>query len=129
MIKQSLKDNLVYLSIEKLDFSYRIPTKKIGNTSDWRIGEKGTEGIVIKSVSTWTLQLFTKETTEGKYINQFKTIVQEYAPNNTINWNATVLAVYIQNEYNVLTKTNAAAEKKVSEEEIISTLKKKHKLD
>ena len=64
MIKHALKDNLVSISIAKTDFSYRIPIKKIGNTIDWKIGEKGTEGIVIKSVSTWTLQLFTKNITE-----------------------------------------------------------------
>ena len=84
MIKHSLKDNLINVSIDKKDFSYRIPVKKIGNAIDWRIGEKGTKGIVIKNVSTWTLQLFTKKTTEDKYIKQFKSIVQEYSANNTI---------------------------------------------
>ena len=94
-----------------MDFSYRIPIKKIGNTIDWRIGEKGTKGIVIKNVSTWTLQLFTKKTTEDKYIKQFKSIVQEHRSNNTINWEETVLAVNIQNEYNQLITTNNTAEK------------------
>lgn len=129
MIKHTLKDNLLHLSIDNMDFSYRIPVKKIGNTVDWRIGEKGTEGIVIKDVSTWTLQLFTKNTTDEKYVTQFKAIIQEQAPNNKINWKDTLAALAIQNEYNALIKANIAAEEKVSEEEIISTLKKKYKLN
>ncbi|MFT6500871.1 MAG: hypothetical protein ACJASQ_000981 [Crocinitomicaceae bacterium] len=40
MIKHTLKDKIVSISIENIDFSYRIPTKKMGNTTDWRIGEK-----------------------------------------------------------------------------------------
>lgn len=126
MIKHSLKDNLINVSIDKKDFSYRIPVKKIGNAIDWRIGEKG---IIIKNVSTWTLQLFTKKITEDKYIKQFKSIVQEYSANNTINWEDTLMAVNIQNEYNWLIATNNTAEKKMDEDEIISTLKKKYKLD
>tara|TARA_B110000285_G_scaffold188681_1_gene214951 strand:+ start:1529 stop:1918 length:390 start_codon:yes stop_codon:yes gene_type:complete len=129
MIKHSLKDNLISISIDKIDFSYRIPVKKIGNAIDWKIGEKGTTGIVIKGVSTWTLQLFTKKTTEDKYIKQFKSLVEEHAPKSTINWDDTFLAVKIQNEYNWLNTTNNTAKTKISEEEIISTLKKKYKLD
>ena len=129
MIKHSLKDNVVYLSIDKTDFSFRIPVKKIGNTIDWKIGEKGTTGIVIKNVSTWTLHLFTKKTTEEKYIKQFKGIVQEHCPNNAINWEETLLAATIQNKYNWLRTTNDTAEKKINEDEIISILKKKFKLD
>jgi hypothetical protein len=129
MIKHTLKDNIVSISIENIDFSYRIPTKKMGNTTDWRIGEKGTDGILVKNVSTWTLQLFTKETTEDKYIKEFKNIVQEYAPSNTINWEETQLALNLQNEYNLMIKTNATVEKKMNEDEIISILKKKYKLD
>ena len=125
MIKHALKDNLVSISIAKTDFSYRIPIKKIGNTIDWKIGEKGTEGIVIKSVSTWTLQLFTKNITEDKYIKQFKSIVQEHCPTSTVNWEDTLLAVNIQNDYNWLT----TAKKKINEKEVISKLKKKYKLD
>ena len=129
MIKHLLKDDLIHISIEKIDFSYRIPIKKIGNTIDWRIGEKGTTGIVIKNVSTWTLHLFTKKTTEEKYIKQFKSIVQEHCPNNAINWEETLLAATIQNKYNWLRTTNDTAEKKINEDEIISILKKKFKLD
>ena len=129
MINHSLKDKLVSVSIANIDFSYRIPVKKMGNTVNWRIGEKGTEGIVMKNVSTWTLQLFTKNTTEDKYIQQFKSIVQEYAPNNSIDWKETLLAVNIQNEYNWLITTNNTAKKKINEKEIISGLKKKYKLD
>ena len=129
MIKHSLKDKLIYISIDKIDFSYRIPIKKLGNTIDWRIGKKGAKGIVIKNVSTWTLHLFTKDTTEDKYIKQFKSIVQEHASNSTINWEETLLAVNIQNEYNCLITTNITAEKKIDEDEIISILNKKYKLD
>jgi len=129
MIKHSLIDNLVYISIDNVDFSYRIPIKKIGNSIDWRIGAKGTAGIVIKSVSTWTLQLFTKNITENKYVNQFKSILEEHSTNNTIDWEDTLLAVIIQNEYNKLIAANITAEKKISEDEIISMLKKKYKLD
>jgi len=128
MIKHSLKDDLVYISIDKIDFSYRIPVKKIGNTIDWRVGQKGTKGIVIKNVSAWTLQLFTKDTTDYKYIKQFVSIVKEYCADNTINWDDTFLAVNIQNKYNWLTTTNKTAEKKISEKEIISMLKKKYDL-
>lgn len=125
MIKHSLKDNLIHISIENMDFSYRIPKKKNGNRIDWRIGEKGRTGIVIKDVSTWTLQLFTKDVTEDKYIKQFKTIVQELAPNNAINWDDTLQAVAAQNEYNKLVAINTAAEEKMTDDEILSILEKK----
>ncbi|NOQ72695.1 MAG: hypothetical protein GQ574_11865 [Crocinitomix sp.] len=128
MIKHTLKENLIYIAIGKKDFSYRIPVQKIGNTIDWKIGAKETKGILIKNVSTWTLQLFTKNITEEKYIKQFKSIVQEHSPNNTIDWEATLLAATIQNEYNWLVRTNDAAAEKITEDEIISNLKKKHKL-
>ena len=112
-----------------MDFSYRIPVKKIGSTIDWRIGEKGTKGIVIKHVSTWTLQLFTKETSVHKYVKEFRKIVQEYSSDNTIDWEATQMAVNMQNKYNWLKTTNKTAEKKNSEGEIISILKTKYNLD
>ena len=129
MIKQVLKDDLLYISIDKTDFSYRIPIKKIGTTIDWRIGAKGSKVILIKDVSKWTLQLFTKETTEYKYIKQFKGIVQKHCSDNTINWDETLLAVNIQNEYNWLIKTNNKAEEKINESEIILNLKKKYKIN
>lgn len=129
MIKHSIKDDLLYISIAKTDFSYRIPVSKIANTIDWKIGEKGTDGIIIKTVSKWILQLFTKAITEEKYIKQFKSIIEELNPKNSINWADTLSAVNIQNEYNWMVKTNSTAKEKISEEEIISTLKKKHKLD
>ena len=127
MIKQSRIDDLIYISIDNVDFSYRIPVKKTGKTIDWRIGAKGTPGIVIKGVSTWTLQLFTKNITDNKYVNQFKSIVEEHSPNNTIDWGETVLAVIIQNEYNGLISANTVVVKKNSE--IIAILKKKHKIE
>lgn len=129
MIKHSFKDKQVHISIDNRDFSYRIPLNKIGNTISWKIGGKGSEGIVIKNVSTWTLKLFTKNTTENKYLEQFKVIIQEYSAKKNIDWKATLLAVNIQNEYNNLVKTNTADETKISEEEIISTLEEKYNLD
>lgn len=128
MINHSLKDNLISLSIANIDFSYRIPVNKIGKTVSWKIGETGTEGIVMKNVSKWTLQLFTKNTTEDKYVQQFKSIVQEYAPKNSIDWKETLLAVNIQNEYNLLVAANATAQKKMDDNEILSILEKKYNL-
>ena len=129
MIKHSLKDNVISISIDNRDFSYRIPIKKIANAIDWRIGEKGTKGLIIQNVSTWTLQLFTKKTIDDKYIKQFMAIVQEYSPDSNINWGDTYLAVNIQNQYNYLTTDNHSAEKKNSEDEVISILKKRYQLD
>jgi hypothetical protein len=129
MIKHSIKDDIIFVSITNTDFSYRIPVKKIDNVIDWKVGEKGTESIVIKNVSTWTLQLFTKKITENKLIKQFKNIVQESSPENSINWEDTMLAVNIQNQYNWLVETNKTAKKKNSNPEIISILKKKFNLD
>lgn len=129
MIKQTLKENLLYISIDNVDFSYRIPIKKMAKTIDWRIGEKGTAGIVIKGVSKWALQLFTKNITDPKYVTQFKNIVQEHCSENTINWDDTFLAVNIQNEYHSLVATNKTTDKILSEDEIISNLKKRFKLN
>ena len=125
MIKHTLKNDSLHVSIENMDFSYRIPVKKIGNIIQWRIGEKGKTGIVIKNVSTWTLQLFTKEVTADKYITQFKSLVQEYAPDNSISWDETMIAVNAKNEYNVLVKANAAAEEKITDDEILAMLEEK----
>lgn len=124
MIKQTIKDELIFLSIEKVDFSYRIPVKKIGNTTDWKIGVKESPGIVIKGVSIWALQLFTKNVTDDAYIQQFKDITQEQSPDNTIDWEKTLTALQIQNEYNSL-----RSEKKMNEDEIISELTTKYTLD
>ena len=129
MIKHSLKDDQIHLSIDNKDFSYRIPVKKIGDTIHWKIGNKETEGIVMNNVSKWALQLFTKNVTENKYVEQFKSIVQENAPTNSINWEETLLAVKIQNEYNYLAKTNATAKEKMNEGELLSMVEKKFNLD
>ena len=129
MIKQSIKENIIFLSIANEDFSYRIPVEKLGNPIDWKVGQKGTEGIVIENVSKWTLQLFTKKVTEGKYVKEFVAIVKENSPNNTINWENTKMAVTLQNQYNWLVETNKTAKNKSTEEEIIESLKKKFNLD
>ncbi|MFK8046241.1 MAG: hypothetical protein AB8B72_12160 [Crocinitomicaceae bacterium] len=123
MIKQTLKDNLLSVSIAKKDFSYRIPVEKLGTTIDWKIGEKDSEGIIVKNVSVWTLQLFTKTVTEDQYIKQFKDIVKAHSPNNTINWKDTIIAVRIQNKYNWL-KSSVSNDNKIrTEREIIMDLK------
>jgi hypothetical protein len=123
MINHTLQDDILSISIANKDFSYRISLKKLGNKIDWKIGEKDTEGILIKGVSTWTLQLFTKTITDAKYIEQFKGLVQEYCPKNSINWQDTFMAVKIQNEYNSLSKTNN------NQSEIIAILTEKYDLD
>lgn len=129
MINHSLKDNILSISIANKDFSYRISLKKLGNKIDWIIGEKDTDTIVIKGVSTWMLQLFTKNVTAELYINQFKGLVQEYAPKNSINWEDTMVAVNVQNEYNLLSKTNNASKNINNSNEIIAMLTKKYDLD
>ena len=129
MIKQLIKENIIYLTISNEDFSYRIPVEKLGNPIDWKVGQKGTEQIVFENVSKWTLQLFTKKVTEGKYVKEFVAIVQENSPNNTVNWENTKTAVTLQNQYNWLVETNKTAKKKMTEEEIIESLKKKFNLD
>lgn len=127
MINQSLKDDQIHLSIDNVDFSYRIPVKKIGQTIDWKIGEKGNEGIEMKHVSKWTLKLFTKNVTDESFITQFENIVKEHAPDNTIDWEETQMAIKVQNEYNSLTL--GIAENKLKIKEVISLLNEKYKLD
>ena len=129
MINQSIKEDILYLSIPNQDFSYRIPVERLGNPIDWKVGQKGTEQIVIENVSKWTLQLFTKKVTEGKYVKEFVAIVQENSPNNTINWENTKTAVTLQNKYNWLVETNKTAKNKMTEGEIVESLKKKFNLD
>ncbi len=129
MIKQSIKENTLSVSIANVDFSYRIPLAKLGNTTDWKIGEKDTQGISIPNVSVWTLQLFTKQVTESKYVKEFMAIVAEHAPTHSIDWKNTVLAVNVQNQYNWLKKTNKMAKNKQTETEVIESLKKKFNLD
>ena len=124
MIKHSVKEDLLHISIDNMDFSYRIPIKKLGKPVKWIIGKYGTEGIAMKNVSKWTLQLFANRTLDDKYLEQFKTIVQKYAPKNSIDWNETILAVYVQQEYNRL----KSEEKDLEEMEIISMLEKKYQL-
>lgn len=126
MINRTLNDNILSISIANKDFSYRISLKKLGNKINWIVGEKDTETIVIKDVSTWTLQLFTKTVTDLHYVEQFKEIVQEYCPNNSINWKDTLMAVKIQNEYNALSKTNDSPK---NQNEIIAMLLEKYDLD
>lgn len=123
MIKHSIKGDVLHISIENMDFSYRIPLQKLGKLIEWRIGKYGTEGIVMKNVSNWMLKLFAHKTTQDKYLEQFKSIVQEYAPGNSIDWNESILAVYVQREYNRL-----KAEGEMEEMEIILSLEEKYKL-
>jgi hypothetical protein len=124
MIKYSLKDELVHLSIDKKDFSHRIPVSKIGKAMQWNIGKNGSEIIAIKNVSKWMLRLFTQQITDEKYITQFKSIIEEYCPNSNIDWKATMLALTIQNEYN-----SRLAQGKMNAKEIIAVLEEKYRLD
>lgn len=128
MIKHSIKDDTLLISINKKDFSYRIPVKKIGNSTDWIVGDQSKKGIVIKNVSSWTLQLFTKKVTEEKYIKQFVSIIQELSTDNSINWESTLFAVEVQNKYNWMVSSNKASVEKLSEEEIISKLIEKYQI-
>jgi len=128
MIKQSLKDQILHINIANLDFSYRIPTAKLGDIINWRIGENKSKGIVIDSVSKWVIQLFTNKVTELKYIRQFQNIVLQLSPKCAVNWENTFLAVSIQNDYNWQKSSSNTAKIKVSEDEIIAKLKQKYKL-
>ena len=128
MIKQSLKDQILHINIANLDFSYRIPTAKLGDIINWRIGENKSKGIVIDSVSKWAIQLFTNKVTELKYIRQFQNIVLQHNPICAVNWENTFLAVSIQNDYNWQKSSSNTAKIKVSEDEIIAKLKQKYKL-
>jgi hypothetical protein len=128
MIKQSLKDQILHINIANLDFSYRIPTSKLGDIINWRIGENNLKGIVIDSVSKWAIQLFTNKVTELMYIRQFQNIVLQHNPICAVNWENTFLAVSIQNDYNWQKSSSNTAKIKVSEDEIIAKLKQKYKL-
>ena len=128
MIKQSLKDQILHINIANLDFSYRIPTSKLGDIINWRIGENKLKGIVIDSVSKWAIQLFTNKVTELKYVRQFQNIVLQHSPECAVNWENTFLAVSIQNDYNWQKSSSNTAKIKISEDEIIANLKQKYKL-
>jgi hypothetical protein len=128
MIKQSLKDQILHINIANLDFSYRIPTSKLGAIINWRIGENKLKGIVIDSVSKWAIQLFTNKVTELKYVRQFQNIVLQHSPECAVNWENTFLAVSIQNDYNWQKSSSNTAKIKISEDEIIANLKQKYKL-
>lgn len=128
MIKQSLKDQILHINIANLDFSYRIPTSKLGDIINWRIGENKSKGIVIDSVSKWAIQLFTNKVTELKYVRQFQNIVLQHSPECAVNWENTFLAVSIQNDYNWQKSSSNTAKIKISEDEIIANLKQKYKL-
>lgn len=128
MIKHERKENLIHISIDKKDFSHRIPLDKIGKAIQWTIGDKAAACIVIKNVSRLTLRLFTQNITDEKYILEFKNIVQHYAPKNNIDWKATLLAVTIQNEYNSRMANQQTADTKMSSDEIIFLLEEKYNL-
>lgn len=123
MIKHSITNDLLHVSIDNMDFSYRIPVKKLGKTMKWTIGKNGDEGIEMKNVSKWALQIFTKKPLDEKYLDQFQKIIQEIAVGNSIDWKETKLAVNVQQDYAQL-KSNS----KMSEKEIISILEEKYKL-
>ena len=129
MIQHTLKDDILSISIANKDFSYRISLKKLGNKCNWKIGDNDSEQIIVKGVSTWALQLFTKVVTELKYVEQFKVLVQEFCPKNSIHWEDTFMAVKIQNEYNSLTQKTNPTKNSDIDKELIAQLTDKYDLD
>lgn len=127
MIKHELKEDQLHISIENKDFSYRIPLTKLEDLIDWKVGRDKSNVIVIKNVSKWATKLFTKGITTMDNVRQFKGIVQQYCPENTINWIDTEKALNVQSHY-----TNLVLDLKKdnhSEESIIAILKKKYDLE
>jgi hypothetical protein len=129
MIQHTLKDDILSISIANKDFSYRISLKKLANKCNWKIGLNEADQIIIQGVSTYALQLFTKVVTELSYVEQFKGLVQEHCPKNSIHWDDTFLAVKIQNEYNALTKKKNPTKDSAIDKELIATLTEKYDLD
>ncbi len=127
MIKHELKNDQLHISIEKKDFSYRIPLNALEDLIDWKVGKDKSNPIIIKNVSKWTTKLFTKGITTIENVKQFKGIVQQYCPDNTINWGETEKALNIQSHYSnlVLDLKN----ENHSEISIIAKLKKKYDLE
>lgn len=124
MIKHELKNDQLHISIEKKDFSYRIPVNKLEYLIDWKVGKDKSNSIVVKSVSKWATKLFTKGITTLEHFKQFKGIVAQYCPDNTIDWVETEKAINIQSHYDNL-KLDLKKEN-LSEEAIIAKLKKKY---
>jgi len=126
MIKHELKNDQLHIFIKNKDFSYRIPLKNLDNLIDWKIGKNDSNNIIINNVSKWALKLFTNKTTTIEHRKQFKGIVQQYCPNNSINWFETEKALTIQSYYSNLVLNSD--KNNLSETEIIDKLKKKYKL-
>lgn len=127
MMKHELKNDQLHVSIEKKDFSYRIPVSKLEDLINWKVGKDKSNTIVVKDVSKWATKLFTKGITTMDDVKQFKGIVQHYCPDNTIDWVETEKAINIQSHY-----TNLVLDLKKenpSEEAIIAKLKKKYDLE
>jgi len=85
MIKHELKDDQLHISIENKDFSYRIPLNKLESLIDWKVGKDKSNLVIIRNVSKWTLKLFTRNITTMNDVREFKGIVQQYCPDNTID--------------------------------------------
>lgn len=126
MIKHELKKDQLHISIENKDFSYRIPLNKLESLIDWKIGKDTSNTIIIKNVSKWALKLFTNNITTSENVKQFKGIVQQYCPENTIDWTETEKALNIQSHYSNLVLN--LKKENLSDIEIISKLKKKYQL-
>jgi len=127
MIKHELKDDQLHISIENKDFSYRIPLSKLESLIDWKVGRDKSNVLIIKNVSKWTLKLFTRNITTMNDVREFKGIVQQYCPDNTIDWAETEKAVNVQSHYANLVLD--LKKENLSEVQIIANLKKKYKLD
>ncbi len=129
MIKHALKEGIVHLSIDKKDFSHRIPVEKLGKAIQWNIGEEGSELISIKNVSKWMLRLMTQKITDEQSILHFKSIVQHYCPISNIDWKATLMAINIQNEFNSRMAAQKSSPYPLSQDEIIFLLEEKYELN
>lgn len=127
MIKHELKNDQLHISIENKDFSYRIPLAKIEDLINWKIGKDSENSIIIKNVSKWTMKLFTNNFTTLEHVKQFKGIVKQYAPDNTIDWVETEKAINIQSHYSNLVLD--LKKENPSEAKIIANLKKKYQID
>lgn len=127
MIKHDLKNDQLHISIENKDFSYRIPMAKIENAMDWKVGKNTDRQIVLKNVNKWVMKFFTNNFTTLDHVKAFKGIVQQYLPNNSIDWIETEKAINVQSHYANLVLD--LKKQNPSEDQIIDTLKKKYQID
>ena len=73
------------------------------------------------------MKCFTNNFTTIEHVKQFKGIVQQYCPDNSIDWIETEKAINIQSHYSNLVLD--LKKENPSEGKIIASLKKKYQLD